>query len=188
MATDFLTERRRGAEEAFFAKQNEALRVQLKQVDTSDADPQVLRKASGITDTGVLDTLVGLNVGPEGAAALSLIPLVTVAWADGELDWKERDALLAAAEQAGLDRDGAGFQTFKTWLDEEPGPALLERWKDFATALAADMAPVARAAFREEILGKARTVAAAAGGFLGIGRVSTAEEAVLRDLEKSLTF
>jgi tellurite resistance protein len=186
MSSDFLTDRRRSVEEAFFAKQNEALRVQLRTGQGSETPAAALRDASGIGDAVVLDTLVRLDVGPEGAAVLALVPLVAVAWADGDLDWKEREALLTAAENAGLDPSGTSYALFETWLDHQPPASLLGQWKDFVRSLQPSMTGEARAAMTREILGKARAVAEAAGGFLGLGRVSNAEEAVLADLERTL--
>ncbi len=128
----FLDDRRRGAEEAFFAKQNELLRVQMRASSTSDATHQDLKAASGLTNDAVLATLKALNVGPEGAAAVSLIPLVAVAWADGEVSGPERDALLKAAAQAGLEENSPGYQVFSSWLAEAPPSRLMARWKDYA--------------------------------------------------------
>jgi hypothetical protein len=46
--------------------------------------------------------------------------------------------------------------------------------------------PQARQRLRDEVMGRARAVAEAAGGFLGLGRkVSAAEEAVLRELAQA---
>ncbi len=90
--TSFLDDRRRGAEEAFFARQNEQLRVGLRKSDQVAANSAELAAASGLRNSLVLDSLTELNVGPEGAAALSLTPLVAVAWADGDVSPKERDS------------------------------------------------------------------------------------------------
>jgi hypothetical protein len=57
--------------------------------------------ASGITDDALLDKLVALNLHGETLAALSLDPLVMVAWADGHIDKGERIALLSAASGGG---------------------------------------------------------------------------------------
>lgn len=186
MGTTLLDDRRRGAEEAFFAKHNETLRVELRGAGGPPATKDELAAASGIGSDAVLDALVDLNVGAEGAAALSLIPLVVVAWADGEVSPKEREALLAAARDAGLDHGGSGYRLFAGWLDDHPPASLIARWKDYVAALRSDMEPQAHDAFRREIGEKARAVAAAAGGFLGMGRISAAEEAALADIEASL--
>ena len=53
------------------------------------------------------------------------------------------------------------------------------------TSLCADLEPGQKDGLREEILGRARTVAEAAGGFLGLGnKISREEEVVLQQLAK----
>lgn len=47
---------------------------------------QALSAASGVTDDGLLDKLVALNLQGDALAALSQAPLVLVAWADGRID------------------------------------------------------------------------------------------------------
>ncbi len=62
----------------------------------------------------------------------------------------------------------------------------MSRWKDYATTLLQGMSPEAAAAFRQEILDRARAIAASAGGLLGFGGVSEAERAVLAEIEAAL--
>jgi hypothetical protein len=51
--------------------------------------------------------------------------------------------------------------------------------------LCAGLDPAPKNALRDEILGRARTVAEAAGGFLGLGnKISSEEEVVLQQLAK----
>jgi uncharacterized membrane protein YebE (DUF533 family) len=69
---------------------------------------EALAAASGITDDAVLDRLAAFNLGADTLAALSVAPLVVVAWADGGIDDKERSAVLAGAAEAGLGRQDVG--------------------------------------------------------------------------------
>jgi len=186
MGDEFLGERKRALEEAFFAKENKTLLQRLRQADAAKSRKAALAAASGITDEAVLDRLAALDLGSDTLTALSLVPLVMVAWADGSLDDKERQAVLSAAAEAGLDRQGAAHQLFDRWLREPPPRELLAAWTDYTRAISATLDAAARAALRSELLGRARRVAEAAGGFLGVGRkVSASEEAVLTRLESA---
>ncbi len=119
-------------------------------------------------------------------AALSLVPLVEVAWADGTLDAKEQSALLAAAEQAGLSKDSASYRLLEEWFRERPSPKLLAAWKAYVAGLSRTLDVHAKHALKQDLLGRARVVAEAAGGFLGLGkRISSAEQAVLTELEQA---
>ncbi len=187
MNDNSLDDRRRALEEAFFAKQNEALRQRLIEKDKAAAKREALSASSGITNPEVLDTLVGLNISSETLAAISLIPLVGVAWADGSIDSKERDAVLAAAAASGLAEQEPGHELLGRWLLAPPPPELLASWKGYVSAVSGEMTAEAKQAFRSELLTRARNVAEAAGGFLRLGRkISSAEEIVLKQLDDAL--
>ena len=188
MGDEFLRERRRALEEAFFAKENEELLERLRRADAAQSRKAALAAASGIADDAVLERLAALGLGADTLAALALVPLVAVAWADGGIDDKERSAVLAAAEEAGIGRQAASRELLARWLREPPPRELLAAWTDYTRAVSATLDDAARQALRADLLGRARRVAEAAGGFLGLGRrVSANEETVLRRLEDAFS-
>jgi hypothetical protein len=115
------------------------------------------------------------------------VPLVEVAWADGTLDERERGAVLRAAREAGVTDDQPGFALLEGWLRQAPEPHLLETWSAYVQGLCAQLAPDARRTFHDQLLRRTRAVAEAAGGFLGLGKVSAAEQAVLATLDRAFT-
>jgi hypothetical protein len=186
MSEEFLGDRRKALEEEFFAKHNQQLLRQLRETTAAKAKHEALAAASGITDAAVLAQLAAVGLSSETVAALSLVPLVEVAWADGRLDDKERGALLAAAEHAGLSKDSASYQLLEEWSRQRPSPRLLAAWKAYVAALSRMLDVQATQALKQDLLGRAREVAEAAGGFLGLGkRISSAEQAVLTELEQA---
>ena len=145
-----------------------------------------LAEASGVTDLALLDRLAGLGIRAETLAALTLVPLIEVAWADGHMDPKERDAILDAARQTGLDEEAPSYRLLRIWTHDRPAPALASAWSDFVQAVGSELAAEERVRFEARILGHARAVAEAARGILGLGpRVSKSEEAVLERLASS---
>ena len=70
-------------------------------------------------------------------------------------------------------------------LEERPAPGVFEAWREFVTALCARLSIEGQLGLREDLLGRAREVAGAAGGFLGVRSISRREEAVLRELESA---
>ena len=151
---------------------------QLKEQVKKDA----LSDACGIKNSEVLDRLVNANISPETITALTLIPLIAVAWADGEMDPKEIDAIRQATESAGIEPDSVCRQLLDAWLAEPPGPELVEAWKGYIRSLVASASTPAVQAVRDDVLENARRVAAAAGGILGIGSIAKSEQAVIDDL------
>lgn len=187
MSERIFDDRRAALEEAFFARQNEALLRQLRESEAQRTTRGALAAASGISDEAVLDRLIAQGIGPQTLAALALAPLVLVAWADGSLSSQERSAVLSGAHKAGLKTGEVGHKLLEQWLAQPPGPELLQTWKAYAAALAAGMDAPQRAALRAAVLGQAEAVAEAAGGFLGLGdRVSAAERELLHELGAAL--
>lgn len=184
--SDFLKERRTGLEEAFFAEQDAILRRRMAEEDQKNSTIEALSAASGIKDRVVLDKLLALNISVTTLTALAMVPMVLVAWADDRIDPKERDAVLSGAEQVGLHKDDVGYQLLKGWLAQRPPAALADTWKSYVTALSASLDHEARGKLKADLLDRAKTVAEAAGGFLGLLKsVSPAEKAVLDDLERA---
>jgi hypothetical protein len=149
-----------------------------------DMRPEALSAASGITDGALLGKLVAAGIDGETLTALSLVPLVAVAWADGSLDERERAALLLAAAETGLDPDGPAFRLLDGWLAHPPKARLIEAWSDYVRDRAEAMGAEARLGLRVHLLGRARRVAEAAGSALGhASPISPAEALMLARLE-----
>lgn len=186
MSDEILGGRRKALEESFFAKHNEKLRRALHAQEAAKARKEALAAASGIRDDTVLETLIALDIAADTVAALALVPLVEVAWADGSIDEKERTAILDAAAKTGLEKDGASYQLLQSWLAVHPGTRVRTAWKDYVNALCNTLGTDARRVLKETILGRAHRVAEAAGGFLGVGsKVSRSEQAMLDELERA---
>ncbi len=186
MSDELLGGRRKALEDSFFAKESERLRQALQQKEAMQAKREALAQASGIKDELVLSELLKLDIGADTIAALTLVPLVEVAWADGSMDDRERSAILSAAEQSGLRKDSPSYGLLQGWLRNRPEAKLLIVWKDYVASLSRALGDDARSKLQEDILGRARSVAEAAGGFLGLGsKISSAEQSMLRELEKA---
>jgi hypothetical protein len=188
MATndEILGDRRRALEEEFFRRQDEKLRAQFREQEHRRQVKQELAQASGITDDAVLAELIALGIQARTLAPLALVPLVEVAWADGRIDSREREAILKAAQASGVESDSPGYGLLGGWLSVRPESSLRELWMQYTRSLCETLDAAARRALKADILGRARQVAEAAGGFLGLGsKVSAAEEAVLTELARA---
>jgi hypothetical protein len=182
-----LEERGRALENQFYEKENkEKLAAMKAKLDTQQSKDD-LRKASGMTDDAVLDKLVHLGLSADTIAALSLVPLIQVAWADGTIQDNERTAILQGAHGKGLERGSPGYELLQSWLGKKPSDELLEAWEAYIKALVAQLNDEQNRLLKNQIVGFAKMVAAAAGGFLGIGRVSASEEKVLHRIEAAFT-
>ena len=184
---EFLGDRKKALEDSFFAKQNQRLLEKMRAEQQKKETLEALRQTAEISDAEVLGRLVDLGIGADTWAALSLVPLVEVAWADGVLDPKERRAVLSGAEAHGVAAGSPSHQLLESWLERRPGPELLQAWGEYMVGVAGALSEPERKALRKQILGRARAVAESAGGFLGLKKVSVEDERVLAELEKAFT-
>jgi len=186
---EILREREQAFENQYFAKEDQRLLDQIREERAHMAEKQALTEATGISEDALLDKLIALGIGTGTWAALLLVPLIEVAWADaktGALDEREVRAVLAAAEAQGARKGGAGYALIGRWLEKRPDPGLLEAWGEYIVTLCADMSPTERWALRDEIVGRALKVAEAAGGILGtFGKVSADQKRMIAELQKA---
>lgn len=168
----------------FFGNAHAALLGELKTKTGTEAQREALRGVVRIKDNAFLDRLIVLGIRPETALALRLIPLVFVAWADGEVHERERQAVLRAAREQGLAAERRSQEMLVEWLSHPPDPRLLDLWKDYIKRMWDRFTDDEQWQMRNNLLGSAREVAEAAGGFLGLtSGISAAERRLLEELE-----
>ncbi len=183
MNHELLADISRALDENFYREQDFALLEYLRSQDDEDNRRAQIAEIAQIDDVTALDSLIQVGVTAESFIALSLYPLVRVAWADGEISERERDAVLRAAADEGISVDTANYRLLQAWLEECPGPALQMAWQNYARALARVLDATNLETVRNSTLKRARQVADAAGGFLGLGNpISKNEDLVLLDL------
>lgn len=71
------------------------------------------------------------------------------------------------------------------WLKKAPGESVTQAWVDYIHALKASASPETVERVKQSVLQRAHEVADAAGGFLGMGRVSAKESGILQRLEQA---
>jgi hypothetical protein len=188
MNKDIFEARRKSFEEEYFRKKDVQLVDKLKAVFQRNMDKESIRQSTGIADERVLDNLVALNLSGEVMAAFKLFPLIEMAWADGDVDGREAGAVLAAAEQHGIQRDSAAYRMLEDAMKNRPRPDARKVWYAYAEELRKVLNPQELAEFRTDLLEFARRVAEASGGLLGVAfTVSANEKKVLRAVERALT-
>jgi hypothetical protein len=185
MPDGLLDDRRNALEEAFFRKENEKLRAKLQAEREREAVRKALAGEAGIQDEALLARLVELGIRVDTVEALVLVPLVMVAWADGKMEAAERAAVLRGAEASGFTPDKPAYALLEAWTKQRPPAELMSSWRSYIDALVKELSADQRWALEERIVERARAVASASGGFLGMAKISKAEEAVLAELAKA---
>jgi hypothetical protein len=178
---EILRDRGKALEDEFFHRQNQRLLERLSERKAAESTRDALAKASGITTPAVLDELIKLGIRADTVAALSIVPLLEVAWADGTLDAKERRAVI---DTTGLAPGSTVATLIEGWLDRRPDPRLFIAWTHLVQAMCEQLGPSGAAKLKAGLLERAAAVAAASGGRFGIGsKVSSSEAAALARLE-----
>ena len=182
---DDLKNRGRAMENMFFENRDQELLKKLRDEMAGEGQQDALKAASGIEDANTLKSLIDHGVSAESLSALSLIPLVTVAWSDGSMDAKEKEAVLKAAHSSGVEPGSGAASLLESWLGSKPDASLLDAWKGYVSALKSQLDETAFTQVKSSILNRSQNVAEAAGGFLGLGAVSDSEKKVIADLESA---
>jgi hypothetical protein len=174
-------------EDAFFAREDARLLEELRTKTQKEERRKALRDVIQIPDEKLVDHLLELGLGPETVLAVTLVPLGMVAWADGSIQPRERDAILRAAAEKGIVAGSIAGQLLESWLTRPLDASLVDAWKRYVQTIWPALTPHEREEVREMGLKRAQTVAEAAGGFLGLGsRISAAERSVLDELSTVL--
>ncbi len=179
---DSIHQRGRALEDEFFHRVDEKLRADLRAKLERDGAVERMRLATGFNDTTLIEHLVDAGFTPSSMTAVALIPLVFVAWADGEVTSAERQAILSAALHRGVKNQPTAFAMLEGWLHDRPSAELWNLWKDYASSLGESLTPTLASALQQEVLRLATAVAEASGGYFGRGKISAPEKAVLDQL------
>jgi hypothetical protein len=180
-----LGERGRNLEEEFFRQEDQRLIQRLRELKAKEVSREALARASGITNAAILDRLVQLGIHAETVAALAIVPLVEVAWADGSIDPKEERAILERAEKSGIAPGSTDHDLLQSWLERRPEPRLLTAWTHMVQGLCENLTPEQVESLRAGLIERAQAVARASGGVLGMGKISSAEAEMIRQLESA---
>jgi hypothetical protein len=183
---DELHRRGKAMEDLFFQAKDKMLLEDLKAKLAAKDALESLATVSGIEDQSALDALIKIGVTPASLASVSLIPLVAVAWADGKMNPKEREAILSAADGAGIDADSPAYALLDSWLNKQPDPDLFSSWKVYIKGLKNELDETTFAQIKLSVLERATYVAESAGGFLGLGnKISESEKEIIEEMSNS---
>lgn len=183
MTDDTFKRRGMALEDQFFRQVDQQLAERLREKWQHEKDVQSLKNETHIQDDSVIEELLGAGIQPGMIQAMALVPAIHVAWANGFVDVKERDAVLKAAKAVGIAEESTTGQLLVSWLDEKPSPELFQAWEDYVAALHSVVDIVAYRHLHQNAVETSRKIAETAGGFLGVYSVSVAEERAIKQID-----
>jgi hypothetical protein len=142
-----------------------------------------LREMAGICSRALEDRLYQAGFLSENVLAMELFPIAKTAWASGSVTISEREELMDILRELDQNNPPEVKELFSEWLIKEPANRLWNLWEQFtlarANALPSDLA-FERA---RNVYSACVRVARASGGIFGIGKVSPAEQRVLKKVK-----
>lgn len=151
-----LAEREHALENAFFQKENARLIEQMHSQREHDADLQNLGTALGLSSEELLESLLGVGVRKDNMAALTLAPLVVLAWADGTVDEPERRAIRDAEAEHGIPESSDAARLLDFWLAHRPHDSLLGLWASYVHTLCQKLSDQEREQLENDIMSRSK--------------------------------
>ncbi len=184
--SDSIHKRGQALENEYFQRVDQELLRDLRLAEEREENLKELMQATGLDDVGVANHLLDSGINATNVAALTLTPLVFVAWASGTVSAEERQGVMSAALRRGVSSNATAFRLLEQWLQTRPKRELWDLWKEYASALHEALPPASADKLRERLLSQAKLVAMASGGFMGVGKICASEQRVLDEIEELL--
>ena len=184
---EFLAGRKLAKEAEYFHKKEQELIAKMRQRAALAAERGEMGEALGIADEEILQDLQELGFNRETVKLLHLIPLIQVAWADGQVTSKQLAKVLEIAREGGIAPEGAAFQQLLEWINNRPSEAFFQNSLRLIQAMLEGLSPEEQANSKTSLVSYCTSVAAASGGLLGFGRkISAAERSHIEQIAGEL--
>jgi len=172
---------------AFFHQKEAELLDHLRLERELEAGRQRIAEAIGATDQSILQTLQELGYTRDTVTLLPLVPLVQVAWADGELSLRESERIRELAHIRGLGKGTPAFDLLETWLCHRPSDEFFLRTLRVIRNLLSVLRPEELRAVKQDLISCCTYIAQGSGAILGLGHeIGSAERKLLEDIAMAL--
>jgi len=168
---------KRAHEEEYFQRKDRELIEKIRQQAKVQQQLREIGEKIGVTDPEISRELAELGFTPETVRLLPLMPVLEMAWAEGEVTASERKLVVEVARARGVEDGSAADRQLVDWLERRPVPSVFRRASRligalFGTGVQFHVTP-------EDIIKHCEAIADASGGLFGIRRVSAEERATL---------
>lgn len=170
-------------EEHYFRRRDAELIRELKQREAAREECKRIKQATGIADDQLVAELQASGYDSETVQVLHLVPLLQVAWADGEVSKQEKRHILEAARLHGVEPDSHAYRRLTSWLEHRPTEAFFRKSLRAVRAVLHALEPEQKRARKLSLLSLCTKVASASGGLFGLGsKISPVERALLAEI------
>ena len=181
-----LSDRRRALEEDYFRKQDQELIERLRRQADMQRGRDSMARTIGIDDEQLLQELEQRGFTAATASLLPLMPLLEVAWAEGNISEAERKMIIGYARLHGIAPDSQADRQLTDWLEMNPGRDVFDSALRVTRAMMAALPPDQRKLRHDSLLSYCTSLAQASGGIFGFGAIKKEEEEALRRVADAL--
>jgi len=183
---DAFADRGRALEEEYFRKKDRELVEKLKATAAAEQARGEMGRETGLSDPAMLQELQEMGFTPQTVSLLPLVPVLETAWAEGGVTAAERALVVKLARSRGISEGSAADLQLQAWLDERPEPTVFARAGRLIAAVLASGSESTGSLTADDLVAQCERIAAISGGFLGMGRVSPDEKALLARIASDL--
>ncbi|MBK9967525.1 MAG: hypothetical protein IPP07_22690 [Holophagales bacterium] len=174
--------RSRANENEYFLRTESELLEKVRVRAAKAAERRALGEYHGVEDEEILKAFEEAGYDRETVQILHLVPILQVAWVDGEISKAERAEILKIAAARNVAEGSPAYEKLLSWLETPPPPEFFERTMGIISRLLELFPEEKRLALQGDVMTASLAVASASGGFLGFGGKVSADEKYL--LEK----
>ena len=102
------------------------LRAQVRARLRAAADDLAQQRQTGRTRVSLVERVEALGFGVETAEVFDLLPLIHIAWADGEVQESEREAILRVLDARGIEARTKARVLVASLLEQHPGQSYMD--------------------------------------------------------------
>jgi len=176
----------RSREEEYFRRKDRELVEKLRKAGEASAARAALEASSGIHDPAMLQELEVLGFTPETVRLLPIVPIVQMAWVEGGVSNDERALIVQFARERGVEAGSAADQQLQHWLAERPSEDVFSRATRLIRAVLDHPEGQNTVLSVDDLVHRCEEIAAASGGILGFGKISSEERALLGRIQSAL--
>lgn len=173
--------RARSKEEEYFLKAEAELLEKARARVAKEAERRAMGEYHGVQDEEILTAFEEAGWDRDTVQILHLVPILQVAWVDGEISKAEREEILRIAAARNVVEGSPAHARLLSWLESPPPPEFFERTMGIITRLLELFPDEKREQLQGDVLSASLAVASASGGFLGFGSKVSADEKYLID-------
>lgn len=184
---NWLGDRERALEDEYFWRKDRELIERLRDKGRLEDERRLMHEQLGDVEEQVLTDLQTEGFAPENLGLLHLIPLVEVAWAEGEVTPRERELVLALAARRGIGENSPAYRQLTEWLERRPDDHFFDTAYEAIRGMLSKQDAAEREKTEHDLLEWATKIAEATGGILGMAPVCRDERECIERIAASIT-